>query len=227
MPNSNSRTRDEILTYVGPELSKVLCELSTKDWDLFDSFNIDPTKSYLVHGTKESLVKFEAYFLFKSAYLRPIHKKYMLKDYLTLSMLDDLEETLDRSLIFLYCPANSFGIGRAELWTASSLIDKIANRSRDGEMTVVLSERSIPLLEVSGEVIVIKLNEVKLPKSYDPQQPVVDVQKSEEEEENIESNQADTFKNIVFKSNAKDDAKNVLLEGSEDLSKDGPKSEKS
>ena len=62
-----------------------------------------------------------------------------------------------KDLLFLYLHGEASGIGGADAWMATSALDKITNRKRKGMVTVVLSERDLPVLENSKEIKVINL----------------------------------------------------------------------
>jgi hypothetical protein len=47
---------------------------------------------------------------------------------------------------------------RAEDWLVETVLNKVANRNRDGLTTVILSEINMPTLESSGELVVINLS---------------------------------------------------------------------
>ena len=64
---------------------------------------------------------------------------------------------VDQDLIFLYKNNHEYSFGNSETWLAETTRNKIANRNREGLVTVVLSEIRMPVLEESGELEVINL----------------------------------------------------------------------
>ena len=163
--------RAEIRTYMGKELFNVVDNMSPKEFDeLINLVNVEDKKSYVVKGSKESLKKFEALYLFQCAYKKPFFGRYLLTDYITsLFSNDEDDEFLEKEIMILYSHGESFGIGNAETLFLTTILEKIATRARRGGVTIILTERTLPLIEKSEEVIVLQLDDkVKNVKPFIP-----------------------------------------------------------
>ena len=76
---------------------------------------------------------------------------------LSSSTKDEFGLNVDQDLIFLYKNNHEYSFGNSEAWLAETTLNKIANRNREGLVTIVLSEIRMPVLEESGELEVINL----------------------------------------------------------------------
>lgn len=160
----NSDLRAEISAYLGKVRTGILDMFSKQDWDLFEGLNINPKKSYFVKGSKAKLKKFEAYFLFLCAYNKPLHKSYLFEEYARIlsapvnSENNDLDEVgVDRELVILYLHDVQMGIGNTTGWITVTVLNKIANRNRQGNVTLVLSERDFIPLQNTTELEYVNL----------------------------------------------------------------------
>ena len=161
---------ESISIYLGEENLEILKSITPAEYKKFKSFNLEPSNSsYYVKGNRESLLKFKAFFIALCAYERYSYSTFMLKDYIEglAEKNDDLSflAGAERELLFLYLHGESSGTGNSEVWLASATVDKIANRKRNGLVTVVLSERNFPIIEASEDLEVINLTTVKVSKS--------------------------------------------------------------
>lgn len=161
---------ESISIYLGKENLEALKSMTSDEYKKFKSFNLNPSKnSYFVKGDRKSLLKFRAFFVALCAYERYSYSTFMIKDYIEglAERNDDLSflAGAERELLFLYVHGESSGTGNSEIWLASSTVDRIASRKRKGLITVVLSERSFPIIEASEDVEVINLTNVKISKS--------------------------------------------------------------
>lgn len=146
------KDRDEsIELYMGEDNIKHLKSMTEKELTLFKSFKIDVTKSYLVKGSENLLWKFKAFFTAHCAYERLSYATFMLKEYASLLQNSSTDEAFlassERELLFLYLHSGQSGVGNTEEWMCSTILDRVANRNRKGLITIILSERNIPLLE--------------------------------------------------------------------------------
>ena len=162
MANSYKLTREEVSKYLGAERTKILDNFKSEDWNRFQKLKINPEKSYFFTGKKSDLKKLEAYFLFLCGYKKPFHKTYLIHEYAdilsTPATVQDVDIVgVDRELIFLYVHSEPMGIGNTETWVFSTILNKIASRNRQGNPTVILSERSIPQFQNNSELTFIDL----------------------------------------------------------------------
>lgn len=155
--------REEIAAYLGTEKTKILDNFKPEDWKKFQELQLSTKKSYFVKGTPKRLKKFEAYFLFLCAYKKPLYKRYLIEEYKDIltapaNNSDDLDDVgVDRELIFLYMHNVEMGVGNTTGWVTITILNKIANRNRHGNPTVVLSERDFPAFQSTEELEVIDL----------------------------------------------------------------------
>ena len=166
--------RDEIRTYMGKEAFDIVDNMSAEELEKFGKLiNVQEKKSYVVKGQKESLDKFEAYYLFQCSYNKPFVGKYMLMDYIEALLTNNDEEFIEKEVMILYSHDESFGIGNAETLFLTTILEKVATRARRGGVTIILAERTLPLVEKSDEVTVIDLDEVKDEKPFMPPPKVI------------------------------------------------------
>jgi len=152
--------QESIDSYLGDSEIQILKTIDKRTLALFLSKKVQLNTSYFVRGTEKLLNQFKAYYLVLSnkESIRLKHGKYMISEYaqhLTQQTLDDdigVEE-----LLFLYSHDNESKLGNSELWLTTTIINEVANRTRKGYTTIILSERSIPDIEKSKEVKVINL----------------------------------------------------------------------
>lgn len=156
--------RDEISAYLGTDKTRILDDFSDEDWKKFQNLHINAERSYFVKGSPKRLKKFEAYFLFLCAYKKPLYNKYLVEDYkdiLTAPMKANSEEFdeigADRELIFLYMHNVEMGVGNTTNFVTVTILNKIANRNRQGNVTVILSERDFPAFQNTSELNTIDL----------------------------------------------------------------------
>ena len=156
--------RDEIAAYLGTDRTKILDNFKDDDWKKFQGLHVNPKCSYFVKGSPKRLKKFEAYFLFLCAYKKPLYNRYLIEEYkdiLTAPMKANSEELdeigSDRELIFLYMHNVEMGVGNTTGFVTVTILNKIANRNRQGNVTVVLSERDFPAFQNTAELKVIDL----------------------------------------------------------------------
>ena len=153
--------RKEISAYLGTKRTKILDKFTKEDWKFFKDIELDLNESYFVKGDKTKLLKFEAYYLFICAYRKPLYKNYMLTDYaniLSSSNSDDYDDVgVDRELVILYMHDLPTGVGNSVGWLTVTILNKVANRNRQGNKTIILSERSFIPFQDSKEFKVIDL----------------------------------------------------------------------
>ena len=157
-----------IRLYLGQTNWEYAKKTSDDDLKLFQKYSKDIEKldrSYLVLGTEELLKKFKAFFLTRCIKKRPLYAQYSMYDYATeLSSVtkDDGGLNVDMDLVFLYRHKHQMVTDKAEDWLVETVLNKVANRNRDGLVTVILSEISMPTLETSGELEVVNLSGVAM-----------------------------------------------------------------
>lgn len=147
--------------YLGQSNWELIKKTSEKELALFQKTPIDLTKSYLVLGDKNMLNKYRAFFLTRCIKKRPLYAQYAMYDYaneLSSSTKDEFGLNVDMDLIFLYRHKHQLTIGKSEDWLIETTLNKVANRNRDGLVTVILSEIRMPTLEISGELEVVNLS---------------------------------------------------------------------
>lgn len=147
--------------YLGQTNWELIKKTSEKELALFRKTPIDLNKSYLVLGTEDLLKKYRAFFLTRCIKKRPLYAQYSMYDYateLSSAVKDDGGLNVDMDLIFLYRHKHQLTIGKSEDWLVETILNKVANRNRDGLVTVILSELRMPILEECGELEVINLS---------------------------------------------------------------------
>ena len=160
---SDSELRAEISAYLGEKRTKILDHLSQAEWEDFRSREINTKKSYFVKGSRPKLKKFEAYFLFLCAYAKPLYKKYLFEEYariLSAPITEDLNEDeigIDRELVILHIHDVQMGVGNTTGFYTVTVLNKVANRNRQGNRTLVLSERDFPVFQNTDELVYIDL----------------------------------------------------------------------
>lgn len=147
--------------YLGQTNWELIKKTSEKELKMFQKYPIDVNKSYLVLGTEDLLKKYRAFFLTRCIKKRPLYAQYSMHDYateLSSASKDDGGLNVDMDLIFLYRHKHQMLTEKAEDWLVETILNKVANRNRDGLATVILSEMSMPTLESSGELEVVDLS---------------------------------------------------------------------
>ena len=143
-------------------------KLNKKEFELFKKFPIDVNKSYLVYGNTDLLEKFKAFYLTRCTKKRPRYAQFFIREYaetLSGNTKDEFGLGVDFELLFIYRHNHMQTIGNSELWLCETVLNKIAERNRDGYVTIVLSEQRMPILEDCGELEVINLSKVVLNKT--------------------------------------------------------------
>lgn len=144
--------------YLGQTNWELIKRTSEGELKLFQKFPIDLSKSYIVLGTEDLLNKYRAFFLTRCLKKRPLYAQYSMHDYaseLSSPIKDDGGLNVDMDLIFLYRHRHLLALGRSEEWLEETVLNKVANRNRDGLVTVILSEVHMPALEHSEEMKII------------------------------------------------------------------------
>lgn len=148
--------------YLGQSNWEYIKKTTKEELELFKKTPIDLNKSYFIIGNSSLLNKYKAFYLTRCVKKRPLYSQYFMDEYanaLSSSTKDEFGLNVDQDLIFLYKNNHEYSFGNSELWLAETTRNKIANRNRDGLVTVILSEIRIPILEESGELEVIDLTE--------------------------------------------------------------------
>ena len=156
--------KEEATAYIGEERSRLLETFTEKDWEGYKKLNLDLSKSYFVRGSKSNLEKFEAYYLMKCVYTKPLFAKYLLSEYAirnggvvyTPDSDDDLSFA-EKDLLFLDVHEHLLGMGNSEAHVFTVALNKITNRARCGFRTIILSERKIDIFYYSPELVNISL----------------------------------------------------------------------
>lgn len=161
-------TKDEVVAFFRQYLgSKHLAMLRTlkkdiKKYNLFCSLlpKIEET-AYFVKGGETSLKQFRAFFIAKCVEKHYEYASFMLKNYIS-GLIDKADDEIfmsgaGKELLFLYLHGETPGVGNTDNWLCKSAIDKMVDRKRNGLITVLLSERDVPIVENSKEVTVINL----------------------------------------------------------------------
>lgn len=162
MANRATKMKEEATAYIGKENAALLETFTDKDWEDLFNLNLDLDKSYFVKGSESKLKKFEAFFLMRCSFEKPLYAHYFLSEYIaragSLIATDDSEVSFaEKDLLFLYVHNNILGIGNSETWVFTAALNKVTNRNRIGYRTIILSERNISLLSSSPELITVSL----------------------------------------------------------------------
>ena len=162
-------TKEDVYSSIKEYLGKyadVLRDISIKEYETFTKLlpKVE-RKAYFVKGSESMLKKFKAYFIAKCVIERYDYASFMLKSYIEgLSTNNDNELFLagiSKELLFLYLHHEASGTGGTENWIATSTLDRMVNRKREGLITVLLSERTFPTIEKSKEITCIDLGGAK------------------------------------------------------------------
>lgn len=149
--------------YLGQNNWRFLKKITKSELQLFQKFSIDLNKSYIVYGNKELLNKFKAFYLTRCIKKRPLYSQYFILEYagtLSANTKDDYGLNVDQDLIFLYRHNHMQTLGNSETWLLETILNKVAERNREGLVTIILSEQRMTFLEESKELDVINLSEV-------------------------------------------------------------------
>ena len=154
--------------YLGERNCNFFKKITKDELKLFQKFPIDINKSYLVYGNTELLNKFKAFYLTRCIKKRPIYSQYFILEYaeaLSGNTKDEFGLGIDQDLIFLYRHNHMQTLGNSETWLRETILNKVAERNRDGLVTIILSEQRMQTLENCGELAVINLSKVVLNKT--------------------------------------------------------------
>ena len=147
--------------YVGVKVKSILSKTTLEEMKSFESYLEKMKKAYFVKGTKSLLKKFQAYFIAKCASKAYSYSTFMLKKFIegvTENTSDELFNAgASKDVLFLYLHGEASGIGNTDNWLSTTTIDIVANRTRKGLITVLLSERAVPTMESCKEFKVIDL----------------------------------------------------------------------
>lgn len=147
--------------YLGQENWNLIKKTSNEELELFKHFSITTDKSYIVFGTPDLLLKFRAFYLTRCLKKRPLYSQYSIHDYaveLSSGVKNEFSINIDQDLIFLYRHQHLHTIGKSEDWLLETILNKVADRNRDGLVTIILSEVRMSYLENSGEFELINLS---------------------------------------------------------------------
>lgn len=152
--------KESIDSYLGEKEKEVLKTLTPSVLKLFMSKRIKLDKSYYVRGNRDLLSKFKAFYLASclKEVNRPKYSMQMISDRAQILSGGAIEELGADEVLFLYAHKVGKDLGKSEEWLAKTIINDIANRNRKGYVTIVLTERSIELIQDCGELIPIYLN---------------------------------------------------------------------
>lgn len=149
--------------YLGQYNWEFLRKIQESELNLFKKFDINLNKSYIVYGNNDLLNKFKAFYLTRCIKKRPLYSQYFILEYassLSTGTKDDYGLNIDQDLIFLYRHEHMQTLGNSETWLLETILNKVAERNREGLVTIILSEQKMTFLENSGEFEVINLSEV-------------------------------------------------------------------
>ena len=155
----NRDLHKQVRLYLGKSNWDYIAKTTEAEKALFKKQNIDLSKSYIVYGTRSLLLKFKTFYLTRCVKTKPLYMQCYADDYasaLSSKTPDDFGLNVDQELIFLYIHEYSISeIGNSGAWLASTILNKVASRSRDGLVTIILSEWKVPSLAQSPELNVI------------------------------------------------------------------------
>ena len=159
----------QVRLYLGKANWEYIRKTTPKELELFKKNPIDLTKSYIVYGNRELLLKFKSFYLTRCIKSKPLYMQCYIDEYataLTSSTKDEYGLNIDQDLIFLYIHEYSVSkIGRSEAWLTEAILNKVASRNRDGLVTIILSEVKVQPLAESPELEVINLSGVVIRES--------------------------------------------------------------
>jgi len=149
--------------YLGKENWEFVKKTTKAELALFQKVDIDLSKSYFLLGNQEILSKFKAFYLTRCLKKRPLYTSCSMYEYareLSSGVKDEYGLNVDQDLLFLYLHKHMWSLGNSETWLMETTLNKVADRNRDGLTTIILSETRAPLLENSGELVVVNLSGV-------------------------------------------------------------------
>ena len=159
----------QVRLYLGKNNWDYISKTTPKEHALFQQQNLDLTKSYIVYGNRELLLKFKSFYLTRCVKAKPLYMQCYVDEYasaLTSSTKDEYGLNIDQDLIFLYIHEYSVSkLGRSEAWLTETILNKVASRNRDGLVTIILSEVKVQPLTESPELEVINLSGVIMKES--------------------------------------------------------------
>lgn len=144
--------------YLGKVNWNLMKKTSKAELAMFQKVPIDLNKSYFVYGSENILKKFRAFYLTRCIKSKPLYAQYSMIEYasvLSSDVKDEFGLNIDIELLFLYKHKHAYTIGKSDDWLNETILMKVADRNRDGLVTIILSEASMPVLENSGELTVI------------------------------------------------------------------------
>ena len=127
MANKATKMKEEATAYIGEENARILETFTEKDWEDYRKLNLDLSKSYFVRGSAAKLKKFEAYYLMRCSYTKPLFAEYLLSEYAirngsviyTPESDDDLSFA-EKDLLFLNVHEHLLGVGNSEAYVFKS-----------------------------------------------------------------------------------------------------------
>ena len=160
----NSNLHKQVRLYLGKTNWDYIAKTTEAEKKLFQEQLIDLSKSYIVYGNRDLLLKFKTFYLTRCIKSKPLYMQCYIDEYanaVTSNTKDEYGLNIDQDLIFLYIHEYSVSeLGRSEAWLTGAILNKVASRNRDGLVTIILSEVRIPSLATSSELEVINLSGV-------------------------------------------------------------------
>jgi hypothetical protein len=154
----------QVRLYLGKANWEFISKTTPNEQALFQKQNLDMSKSYIVYGNRDLLLKFKTFYLTRCIKSKPLYMQCYVDEYasaLTSSTKDEYGLNIDQDLIFLYIHEYSVSkLGRSEAWLTETILNKVASRNRDGLITIILSEVKVQPLSESSELEVINLSGV-------------------------------------------------------------------
>jgi hypothetical protein len=154
----------QVRLYLGKTNWEFISKTTPNEQALFQKQNLDMSKSYIVYGNRDLLLKFKTFYLTRCIKSKPLYMQCYVDEYasaLTSSTKDEYGLNIDQDLIFLYIHEYSVSkLGRSEAWLTETILNKVASRNRDGLITIILSEVKVQPLSESPELEVINLSGV-------------------------------------------------------------------
>ena len=159
----------QVRLYLGKSNWEYIGKTTPAEHALFQKQELDLTKSYIIYGNRDLLLKFKAFYLTRCIKSKPLYMQCYVDEYASALMSntkDDYGLNIDQDLIFLYIHEYSVSkLGRSEAWLTETILNKVASRNRDGLVTIVLSEVKVQPLTESPELEVINLSKVIIKES--------------------------------------------------------------
>ena len=159
----NSELHKQVRLYLGKSNWDYIAKTTESEKALFQGQNLDLTKSYIVYGSRDLLLKFKTFYLTRCIKTKPLYMQCFIDEYasaLTYGTKDEYGLNIDQDLVFLYIHEYSVSeVGRSEAWLTGAILNKVASRNREGLVTIILSEVQVPSLAKSPELEIINLSE--------------------------------------------------------------------